>query len=258
MRPIHDITRFSLIALPFGKFKVIRLNFTLIELLVTVATIAILVSLILPALVRAKDKVYQLRCITNLRQIGIASTLYADDYDDFVLPGKFDDTTIGGYNHWINYLYAESIREKRVFLCPSLSAEDWFNPAGGDNQVTEAGYIMNLIEPGDANWNGAVINGDTEQCSGWGTTSRPLRLSKVLNPQSKIHVTDVIGGGISNNHSGVTMFKRTDHGLLAYPPFGLVRWVGLIHNFGFNALMGDTHVEWMIASGHNQWAVNAP
>ena len=67
--------------------------FTLIELLAVIALIGVLASLLLPAVVQSKAKAHNTACLTNLRQIGIAAQLYADDHQERlpsaeILPSK--------------------------------------------------------------------------------------------------------------------------------------------------------------------------
>jgi prepilin-type N-terminal cleavage/methylation domain-containing protein/prepilin-type processing-associated H-X9-DG protein len=130
-----------------------RRGFTLIELLVVIAIIAILASMLLPALARARDKGKSAKCQSNLRQLGLAAMLYDEDHQVYPIGWPGDMLNLPQPPIWYRQLQpylgrTTNVSGQGVFICPSSLQKNKSN-----NALREGGVWGYLAYAQNANIN---------------------------------------------------------------------------------------------------------
>lgn len=124
--------------------KAPKTAFTLIELLVVIAIIGLLASMLMPALSRASGKARQVKCLSNLRQLGLGLVMYADDFD-----GRLPQTahqTLNTNELWVRKLGPYVGGSEAIRLCPSDPQRMQRQQNGGSSYLLNDFLAVSVVD----------------------------------------------------------------------------------------------------------------
>lgn len=241
-----------------------RRAFTLIELLVVIAIIAILAAILFPVFGQAKEAAKKSTCVSNMKQLGIAWTLYANDSDDVVAPAWFangggaDSAVSGPWPVQFNQGY---IKSKLFLICPS------FKDAPGTSSVftgynyyrdTTYGYNALYLNPAPGCGDGPDSGVDGKDANGTpcvksamaSSQGLPMPMTQIQESANTLAFTESTIYVPGSGFCGAYYYVKPPHMWTGYNPADSTTWKSdsfgrVIFRHGAeigNVVFADSHV----------------
>ncbi len=216
-----------------------RKGFTLIELLVVIAIIAILAAILFPVFARARERARQTSCLSNLRQLGLAAMMYAQDYDERMvhyyryMPAGSDNL------YWWGDILQPYINNYQLLECPS---DAWTyssrRPPGLPDPLV-CSYALPNIHTRDDGSSVPRISGS--KMAVLETPAETILFAE--STSAEIYVGGTPGFTIAGSNGVTDLGDRSR--------------VAQRHNEGFNVAFCDGHARWLRQSEPEMWTTSA-